>query len=290
MAQQKTYQTAKAFREALESRLKTIALAEGKALQRLRRQVAFDRLLARLFHRSPSPFALKGGYALELRIQTARATKDIDLTLRSTEILKEKKELGEFFRDLLIRDASIELNDHFSFLVGGQMLDLEAVPYGGARFPVESRIDERSFVKFHVDVAAGDYPIEPLETLTSRDWLEFAQIPSKDVVTIPKEQQFAEKLHAYTRPRTVANSRARDLIDIILLIDNQKLDTVRVIDALKKTFKRRKSHSLPKTLEPPPADWTERFDTMAKECNLPHDIGWAFKILQSYFAVINGGK
>ena len=45
------YATATAFRIALEARLKSLAQAEGIDLQRLRRQVSFDRLLARLPHR-----------------------------------------------------------------------------------------------------------------------------------------------------------------------------------------------------------------------------------------------
>ena len=50
-------------------------------LQRVRRQVAFDRLLARLFSSTNPPWVLKGGYALELKFATARTTKDIDLGL-----------------------------------------------------------------------------------------------------------------------------------------------------------------------------------------------------------------
>ena len=45
----KKYATAAALRRALEDRLKDIAGKQGVDLQRLRRQVAFDRLLARLF-------------------------------------------------------------------------------------------------------------------------------------------------------------------------------------------------------------------------------------------------
>jgi hypothetical protein len=63
-------------------------------LQRLRRQVSFDRLLARLFSAPDEPWLLKGGYAMELRLKTARATKDIDLSIfgevrRKTKILEE---------------------------------------------------------------------------------------------------------------------------------------------------------------------------------------------------------
>ena len=51
-------------------------------LDRLRKRVAFERFLARLFGRASSRWVLKGSYALELRLGgKARATKDIDLDL-----------------------------------------------------------------------------------------------------------------------------------------------------------------------------------------------------------------
>jgi hypothetical protein len=58
------YASAAAFRVALETRLKAISQAEGIDLQRLRRQVSFDRLLARLFAEKNAPWLLKGGYAM----------------------------------------------------------------------------------------------------------------------------------------------------------------------------------------------------------------------------------
>ena len=91
----KRYATAAGFRRALEDRLQDIARKEGIDLQRLRRQVAFDRLLARLFQAAQAralPWVLKGGYAMELRIKTARTTKDIDLTMRSVFSSGEKKD------------------------------------------------------------------------------------------------------------------------------------------------------------------------------------------------------
>lgn len=76
-----TFKTATDFRKSLGARLQSIATKSGEDLQRLRRKVAFDRFLARLFSSREKPeFYLKGGYAMELRIAAARATKDIDLT------------------------------------------------------------------------------------------------------------------------------------------------------------------------------------------------------------------
>ena len=67
----KKYATAGAFRRALEERLKRTSMKEETDLNRLRRQVSFDRLLARLFWDAAPPWFLKGGYTLELRYKWA---------------------------------------------------------------------------------------------------------------------------------------------------------------------------------------------------------------------------
>lgn len=291
MAREKKYQTAKALRRALEDRLLQISEKERIDLQRLRKQVAFDRLLGRFFNHKPCPWALKGGYAMELRVPSARATRDIDLTLRSLSgVPDNKKKRITFYQDRLQAAANLHLGDFFEFVVGGAMMDLDAAPYGGARFPIESIMDDRTFIKFHLDLAAGDFPMEPLEIISGRDWLGFAGIPSHDFLAIPREQQFAEKLHAYTRPRTRSNSRVRDLVDLVLLINSGSLGAAKVLDAIAKTFDRRKSHTLPDTLEAPPVTWRDRFGIMAKECNLPQEIDGAFKLLQDYFAAMKRSK
>ena len=106
MDEVKQYKTAGAFRTALETRLQARAQEEKTDLQRLRRQVAFDRFLARLFPKGPKgayPWVLKGGYAMELRIRSARTTKDIDLTLHDGTRLP--KDSGER-QKATARDAS----------------------------------------------------------------------------------------------------------------------------------------------------------------------------------------
>ena len=75
----RSYNTPTAFRSALEDRLSTIARSENVDLQRIRRQVAFDRLLARIFREGNPPWLLKGAYSLELKLHSARTTKGIDL-------------------------------------------------------------------------------------------------------------------------------------------------------------------------------------------------------------------
>ena len=82
----KTYATATSFRRALEDRLGAAAKSEAIDIQRMRRQVAFDRLLVRLFAQGNPPWCLKGGYALELKLAMARTTRDLDLGLSSGKL------------------------------------------------------------------------------------------------------------------------------------------------------------------------------------------------------------
>jgi hypothetical protein len=100
------------------------------------------------------------------------------------------------------------------------MADLDAAPYGGARYPVETRLDVRTFVTFHLDVGIGDALVEPPEWLTGQGILDFAGIPPIRAAALPREQQFAEKLHAYTLPHGErVNTRVKDLVDLTLLIN-----------------------------------------------------------------------
>lgn len=79
-----------------------------------------------------------------------------------------------------------------------------------------------------------------------REWLAFAGIESPKIRLIFLEQQFSEKLHAFTLPRERANSRVKDIVDILALIHTGQLDIEKLKVALKETFKRRKTHgSLP---------------------------------------------
>jgi hypothetical protein len=278
----RTYSTAGAFRSALEERLKRESLVGQIDLNRLRRQVSFDRFLARLFLKEPAPWVLKGGYALELRFKAARSTVDIDLTLQSVEATTSSGNISQTVREMLQKAADSHLGDWFEYAIGAPSMDLTAAPNGGTRYPVEARMEERTFARFHLDAGVGDVIMQPLETIVCRDWLGFAGIPSAHVRMIAREQQFAEKIHAYTLPRNSANSRVKDLVDMALLIGSGELDKARTLDALRLTFDRRATHDLIVGLVPPPTDWRTPFQTLAEECRLPSDVAAAFTGVQLY--------
>jgi len=281
MPSSRTYATAGAFRRALEERLKRASLTDQIDPNRLRRQVSFDRLLARLFREEPAPWVLKGGYALELRFKVARSTVDIDLTVQRVETTAASGDTNQVIRAMLQSAADISLGDWFEFTVGPASMDLTAAPYGGARYPVEARMDERTFARFHLDAGVGDVVMRPLETIMCRDWLGFAGIESSRVLMIAREQQLAEKIHAYTLPRNAVNSRVKDLVDLALLIGSDELDKRRILEALRLTFERRGTHDLAR-LVPPPADWQIPFEALAEECGIPTDVAAAFARVQEF--------
>jgi len=280
------FSSAKAFRTSLEERLKAHARKEGLDLQRLRRRVAFDRLLARLFFEPGGPWVLKGGYAMELEFESARSTVDIDLTVRRS--ISERGGAGTVLRALRVA-AELSLDEFFEFRGGQPTMNLAGAPYGGARYPVDSLMNGRTFVKFHVDISVGDVLVDPLQEVRCADWLAFAHVAPPVVTMTSREQQFAEKLHAYTLPRSTPNSRVRDLVDLVILA-NSNLDVGLLGTAVKATFGRRATHPLPTELAPPAQGWTAPFDALARQCNLTVDLGNAFTQVARLFVQIGEGR
>ena len=76
----RTYSSPEAFKQALEQRLRTSAKS-GAAFARKRQLLVFDRFLARVVAVLGDAATLKGGLVLELRIEHARTTKDVDLRM-----------------------------------------------------------------------------------------------------------------------------------------------------------------------------------------------------------------
>ena len=280
------YASAAAFRSALEDRLKRLAQEEKLDLQRLRRQTAFDRLLCRLFAKPNAPWLLKGGYAMELRVRTARTTRDIDLALRRLPVPSADWEANAAAVLESLREAGmLDLQDFFTFVFGNATQDLDAAPYGGTRFPVDARLAGRTFAKFRLDVSTGDVLRQPYELLPGRDWLGFAGIATASFPAVSPEEQFAEKLHAYTLPRVGReNTRVKDLVDLVLLIERTKLDPTRLPEAIRETFQRRKTHGIPPVLILPPASWSTPFAQMAEECSLEPDMGKHFGMIERFFS------
>lgn len=260
------YETAAAFRRALEDRLKERSRRDGALLARLRKQVAFDRLLARLLRVAPDQWALKGGFALQLRMaDRARTTRDVDLAWQIHE--------GELL-DRLIEATIEELGDFFSFQVERTTADPDRM--GGAhRFRVEASLAGRLFETFLLDVGERDgLTVTQPEALTTPDLLGFAGIEPVTVPVIPLTRQVAEKLHAYTRryEGDRVSSRPKDLVDLALIAQLFSLDGAALLLDLQEVFVGRGTHDLPSNLPTPPTEWRIPYRQLAGEVGLDADL------------------
>lgn len=280
------YSDAVSFRQALETRLRQRALDRREDLQHLRQQVAFDRFVTRVQRDGTNRWILKGGHALELAIKSARATQDIDLALNTN--LAWSSDNHATLQQMLQVAASHPVDDWFVFRVGESMMDLNGPQYGGERFPISSMLGGRLFVTFHVDVAVGDVLLEPLRVTAGEDWFRFAGIEPSPLTTTSLEQQFAEKLHAYTMPRAGAheNSRVKDLVDLVLLVGTGTLELEDVTAAVMVTFKHRGTHSIPEVFLDPPDSWAKPYAAMAATCHIDVDINAVVARVRDYYGKI----
>lgn len=271
------YETPHAFRAALEARLRNMSHERGTDLQRLRRRVAFDRLLARLFAQDHPPWLLKGGYALELRLEDrARSTLDLDLSvpkpmrLQTPAMVNEDVPRTQVVYEHLQQTAEHDLNDGFVFLIRAPKDEPAGAPWGGVRCSVEARLAGRAFARFHLDVGLGDVVLDQPDWVEGSSLLSFAGIPAARVALYPVAQQFAEKIHTYTFPwQDRDNTRVKDMVDLVLLVDSELLEPDRVKRALRATFETRGTHPLPERLPTPPTDWAEPYTALAQDLQLP---------------------
>jgi hypothetical protein len=176
--------TPSALLAALNARLRTAADQRAIDVNRLRRQVAFERILVRLAADGSSVrgrWVLKGGLALELRLNShCRATKDLDIAL--TDRLADGDNVRDELLDALASDRD---GDHFSFAVGmPQQLAADQGGRPGWRFPVDARLAGKTFASVRLDVVARASEITgAVEPLTFQSTLAFAGYPPS--VTIP---------------------------------------------------------------------------------------------------------
>lgn len=283
------YHTPAAFRQALEERLKQQERESGEPLIRLRKRVTFERLMARLQEKETSPWVIKGGFALELRLgERARMTKDLDLGV-DLGYFHPMEVTAATVASKLREDAASSNEDCFSFVVpdiGEPDLNIPGVK--AFRYTVEARLDGRRFETNRIDVGIGDPLIPPFDNLESSDLLSFAHIPRIRFRTTSRAQHVAEKIHALTRPyEDRLNTRVKDLADIILLLNLGMPHPNEVKKVVTEIFVARKTHDLPTVIESQPKTWATPYRIMAKELEIAEtDIDRAITRINKYWKTL----
>ena len=258
------YDTPAGFKAALEQRLRNLSAAGGEFARR-RQLLVFDRFLARVDRVLGDAAMLKGGLALEVRLEHARTTRDVDLRLvgspeSALEKLQEagRLDLGDFMRFEIQPDPQ------------QPAIQLAGEKYSGFRYRAECKLAGQLYgQRFGVDMAFADPVLGQPDVVVADDVLAFAGIEPPRLRLYPVETHLAEKLHAYTIPRERPNSRIKDLPDLALLGTVRPLEATRLRRAFAQTFDFRKTHALPESLPPPPPSWIAAYARLAEEDQLP---------------------
>jgi len=256
------YETPAALRAALDARLASRSRETNTDPERLRRRAVFERLLVRLILVEPDQWILKGGMALEVRLgDKARATKDLDLALRDAGA--DGNAVRERLIDCLGHDPE---EDWFEFLVGVPAeISPDQAGRPGWRFSVESRLGGKTFARVVVEVVARAEEISKTVHVSLPGVLDFAGIGPREVEVVDPAQHFAEKVHALTRSYgDRPNSRVRDLVDLVLLIDDGLAPTDELLGIVDHVFRERATHDVPPELPDPPAFWRDDYPARAE--------------------------
>jgi len=260
------YRSGAAFRQALEQRLLDRSRDRHTSLVRLRKAVVFDRLLARLAIAAPDRWVLKGALALDFRLgERTRTTKDMDLVRGDNEAAATSD---------LIAAQALDLEDFFTFDIEKIGAPGEALEGVAVRYRVHAELGGRRFEEVMVDIGFSDPLKWKPEPIRAPDLLAFAGIEPIEVPVLPLEQHIAEKVHAYTRTygQGQRSSRAKDLVDLVLVKQLMAVDAARLRRALVGVFEGRRQHGLPSRLPAPPTEWTVPYRKLAKEVGINPDL------------------
>jgi Nucleotidyl transferase AbiEii toxin, Type IV TA system len=225
------YASPAAFRRALTDKLKGVAEDSKWTLPQLQRQIAYDRLLERLYAVDEG-WVVKGATALLARDLGVRASIDVDV-FRAAALEIAEREL----REAIARD----LDDWFVFEAGPAQEAGDGA--AGLRVPVRALIGPTEWAAFHVDLVGNEV------TMTGAP----EQMPALARVTMPDIEQHgyrvyplvdhvADKIAAtfdrYGKSRS-PSTRYKDLVDLVAIASVATVEAEGQIAALRSEAERR---------------------------------------------------
>jgi hypothetical protein len=282
------WRSPQATRQALTDRVKTRYPPEQRQ-QRLR-EIAYRRLLARLFEVQPDQWVVKGGAALLLRLDPNRTSNDIDLAYVA--------EAGAHAVavEALTKAAAHDAGDFFEFKIDREKaiaIDPDHPLERAISVPVQARIGETAFADFRIDLGLRREDVidvewvKPQATLTGEPAVD--EIPA--VALLALTAQIADKVCAIFErhgPDGHASSRARDLADLAMIATQKDIEGTTLANHLRREEHRRlKAQTL---VEPLPAalrladaqitDWGSRWSKATRDA--PIDFAQAQSVAASF--------
>lgn len=224
------YHSAQAFGSALTSQFKRLAADSRYSVSQLRRQFAYDRLLARLFATEDQRWILKGGVSMLARLSLARHSADIDLCAQADSPQAALAALHDA--------ASHDLGDFFTFHLQQPRSLIQGIQ--GIRIPTEARLGPRLFERFSLDLVTGTTITAPPEIAAPVVPLDIPGLIRPSYRLYPLVDAVADKVMAITEHHQNRPSTSfRDLVDLVLIAHDQTLDAAALAAALNSEHLRR---------------------------------------------------
>lgn len=87
------------------------------------------------------------------------------------------------------------------------------------------------------------------------------------------------------------NTRVKDLVDLVVLIERGVLDVPTLRRGLDVTFEARQRQSLPIELPEPPSVWAQDYRVLSTEAGVSvGEVGAAFDLLRGYWSLLDLGR
>lgn len=236
------YATPGAFRNALTDKLRALSQRTHWTVPQLRRQFAYDRLLARLYVTDDS-WVLKGAIALLARDIGVRGSLDIDVYRAKDADLAEAE---------LRHAAGLDLHDWFRFEVGPRR------PVGddssAVRLPITAYIAQQEWEPFRIDLVGSDLRMtgEP-DDVPPIAQIDLPELRQGGYRVYPLVDHVADKIAAtfqlYGSTQT-PSTRYRDLVDLVAITRSASIDAEQQIRSVRSEADRR-GIVLPETFDVP---------------------------------------
>jgi hypothetical protein len=255
------YASPAAFRRALTDRLRNAAKESRWTLPHLQRQMAYDRLLERLYLVDEG-WIVKGATALLAREIGVRATIDVDVYRELAADLAERE---------LREAAGKDIGDWFRFEVGPS----QAVRDGanGTRLPVKAYVGTTTWADFRVDLVGSDVTMtgEP-EDVPALARVAMPNVEQHGYRAYPLVDHVADKVTAtFDRygASEASSTRYKDLVDLVAITTEASVEAQAQITALTSESQRR-GVTLPPTFGVPDLDlWVRGYAAEAGRSLLP---------------------
>lgn len=254
----RTYRSERAFRAALNDRIRDIAADMGLAHNDLARRFALQQFISRIFSADPDSWVITGGTALQFRTPEARPTADVDLA-----VTREIADIAEQLRVASARRGG----EHGDFQV-----DVRGVPTNPGFYTgrITYLLNGTRFAVAKIDIAAHrELPVRPDSITPDPVLLIDDTWPMPAVSTMSVPTHLADKLAAmHERHNDLPSSRAHDLADMLIISRSCTVDAGELWQAIE-VQRQRRNITIPEVLQLPSPDWRSTYRNRVSQSGLP---------------------